>query len=151
RGVVQASARRCVKTGVQAAHVDCGTPRLRRDELLDLLAPIPGQQQEVLEPLGDVDLNHVPDDRPAADLDERLGDRLSVLLKPSAPAAAQDRDGWLGGAVHAADYPIKRPPGSIRARWARSPIPRSSRPTTSAGSTEATSMPGPPSRSAARS
>ena len=50
-------------------------------------------------------------------------------------ASAQDRDGRLGGAVHAADYPIRGTAGSIRARWPPSPTQRSSRPTTSAGST----------------
>src|SRR5262249_18312372 len=151
RGVMKASAGWRVETGVKASDVDAGSPWLRRDERLDLLAPVSGQQQEALESLGDVDLDDVPDDRAAADLDQRLGDRLRVLLKPRAATPAQDRDRRISGAVHAADYPFMQAPGSIRPRCRPSSSPRSSRPTTSAACTEATWMRTSPSRSTARS
>ena len=40
-----------------------------------------------------VGLHHVPQNRPAADLYERLGDRVRLLAQPRASATAEDRDG----------------------------------------------------------
>ena len=65
------------------------------DERLDLLAAVSGQQQEPPEPLRQVDLDHVPQDRAAADLDQRLGHRRGALLQAGPASAAQDHDGWL--------------------------------------------------------
>ena len=119
RGTVQTPAGGGVLPGVQASDLDAGGPHPAADETLDLFAPVAGQQQEAVEALRDVDLDDVPDDRAAADLHQRLGDRLGVFLQPGSPASAEDRDRRLSGAVHAADYPIRGPAGSIRARWAR--------------------------------
>ena len=62
--------------------------------VLDHRAAIPGRQQEPREPLRGVHPDHVPDDRLAADLHERLGDLARVLLQARAASAAQDHDGW---------------------------------------------------------
>jgi hypothetical protein len=51
-------------------------------------------EHEAVEALRRVDADHVPQDRAAADLDQRLRDRLRVLAQPRAAAAAQDDD-WL--------------------------------------------------------
>ena len=71
-----------------------------RGEGRDPIAAVAGQQQEVGEPLADVDRDHVPEDRPAADLDQRLGNRLGVLVQPGATPAAEDRHaGSHGGGL----------------------------------------------------
>jgi hypothetical protein len=44
-------------------------------------------------------LDHVPHDRPAADLHQRLRDRLRVLLQPRAAPATEDYDRGPGGFV----------------------------------------------------
>ena len=63
---------------------------LGRDVLLDQVALVAGAEHEAAQPLGGVDLDHVPEDRLAADLHQRLRDRLGVLLEPRAAAAAED-------------------------------------------------------------
>ena len=61
-----------------------------------------GADQEAAEAVRRVDPDHVPEDRPAADLDERLRDGMRALLQARPPAAAEDRD--LGKGIHAGDY-----------------------------------------------
>ena len=79
-------------------------PALAGGELLDRLAQVAGREQEALEPLGGVDLDHVPEDRPAADLDQRLRHRLGPLAQPRPAAAAEDDDGWLHRFRHCGGY-----------------------------------------------
>ena len=70
-------------------------PALGRGELRDDLAQVAGGEQEALEALRGVDLDHVPEDRPAADLDQRLRQRFGPLTQARAAAAAEDHDGRL--------------------------------------------------------
>ena len=49
--------------------------------------------------VGGVDPDDVPEDRPPADLDQRLRDRVRVLLQAGAATSAEDRDG-LGALRH---------------------------------------------------
>ena len=69
----------------------CG-PRLRGDVVADHLAEVSGRAARSAEALRGVDPDHVPQDRPAADLDEGLGDRMGVLLEAGSAASAQDYD-----------------------------------------------------------
>ena len=52
--------------------------------------------------LGGVDPDHVPEDRLAADLDQRLGDRVRLLLQAGPAPAAEDRDRDVGALASAA-------------------------------------------------
>src|SRR6202034_1345706 len=97
-GVVDAAPGGRVEAGIEATDRGVLRPCRGLRELLDLFGLIAGEQEEVAEALGKVDLDDVPEDRPAADFDERLGNRLRVLLQPRAAAATQDRDrGQHGG------------------------------------------------------
>ncbi len=60
----------------------------------------------------------MPDDRPAADLHERLGDRAGVLLQTGAAPAAEDRDGGVLRPGHAPADARTRP-----VRASRDPAP----------------------------
>jgi len=82
--------------GVEALDLDAVGPPLLHDEPLDHLAEVARQQQEAAEALGGVDPDYVPDDRLAADLHQRFGDRVSLLLQARAAPAAEDRDRDLG-------------------------------------------------------
>ena len=83
---------RRVEPGVDALDRDPLGPALGRGELRHRLAHVPGREQEALEPLRRVDLDHVPEDRPAADLDQRLRHRLGPLPQPRPAPAAEDDD-----------------------------------------------------------
>src|SRR5262249_31909761 len=61
-------------------------------ERSDQLSLVPREQLKAPKPLREVDLDHVPEDRTAADLHKRLGDRLRVLLQARTTTAAEDRD-----------------------------------------------------------
>ena len=70
------------------------------DEAADLLAAVSGQEQKAPEPLREVDLDHVPEDRAAADLDHRLGQRRCPALQARPAATAQDHNaGSHGGGL----------------------------------------------------
>ena len=60
---------------------------------LDLIALVPERQHELVEAVPRVVLHDVPEDRPAADLDERLRPHLGLLGQARARAAAQDHHG----------------------------------------------------------
>jgi hypothetical protein len=83
---------RGVEPRVDALDVDLLGPGMRGTELLDHLSPVAGQEQEAAESLGGVDPGHVPENRLAADLHERLGDRVRPLLQARAAPAAEDGD-----------------------------------------------------------
>ncbi len=93
-----ASGRRLL-TGVETLDGDAGRPRLGGGEAGDHLAPVAGQQHEPAKAVGGVDPDDVPEDRPPADLDQRLRDRVRVLLQAGAATSAEDRDG-LGALRH---------------------------------------------------
>ena len=63
------------------------------DELLDHLALVADAQHEPVDTLAGVDLDYMPEDRPAADLDKRLGYLPRVFLETGAAPAAEDRNG----------------------------------------------------------
>lgn len=58
--------------------------------LLDHVAPVPAADHEVVDPVRRVQLHDVPEDRPAADLDHRLGAGAGLLADASAQAAGED-------------------------------------------------------------
>src|SRR6185369_4800628 len=61
------------------------------EELLDHVGLVAEAEDEVLVPEVGVVLHQVPEDRPVADLDHRLGDLAGVLTQARAqPAAEQD-------------------------------------------------------------
>ena len=60
--------------------------------LLDHVAAIAQAEDEVAEAVVGVDLHDVPEDRPPADLDHRLGPELGLLSQPGSDATAQDHD-----------------------------------------------------------
>ena len=60
---------------------------------LDLIALVAERQHELVEAVARVVLHDVPQDRPAADLDERLRTHLGLLGQARARAAAQDTTG----------------------------------------------------------
>ena len=73
----------CILTGAVSGNLemldfDAGGPRLGRRETGHRLAPVAGRQQEAPEPLRRVDADHVPEERPAADLDQSLRHRLGA-------------------------------------------------------------------------
>src|SRR5215218_5023531 len=79
-------------------------PALSGGELRQRLAHVAGRQQEAIETLGRVDLDHMPEDRPAADLDQRLRHRLGSLAQPRPAAATENYDGWLHWVRHCGGY-----------------------------------------------
>ena len=99
-GQVDPSAGRGLGAGEHGLDRDALGPRLAGDEAIHQLGEVPGQEQEPPEAVGDVDVDHVPDDRPPADLDQRLGDRGGTLPQASPAAAAQDQDPFAAGDRH---------------------------------------------------
>src|SRR4249919_1410984 len=93
-GGLEAAACWSVEAGVDAAHLDPLGPRDRLDPPLDLLALVSGEQQKAREALRAVDRDHVPEDRAAADLDERFGDRFGAFTQAGTPPPAEDHD-WV--------------------------------------------------------
>ncbi len=65
-------------------------PFVRADDRLDQLALEASAEEEAPQPVSRVDPDHVPQDRLAADLHQRLGDRGRVLLQPRPAAAAEN-------------------------------------------------------------
>src|SRR5690606_7056190 len=88
--LVEAPAGRRVEPGVDALDHDPVGPLGLLDEAVDHLAAVARAEDEPLQPLRGVDLHDVPHDRAAADLHERRGNRLRVLLQPRPPPAAED-------------------------------------------------------------
>src|SRR5207248_9934580 len=64
----QTATRRGIGTRLQAPNPHATGPSFTIHEVLNQLRPEPGEQQEVGEPLRQVDLDHVPENRAAADL-----------------------------------------------------------------------------------
>ena len=87
---MDAAAGGSVHAGGQAADLGVGGPGLGGDEAVHFLAQVPGEQQKPPEALRQVDLQHVPEDRTAPDLHQRLGDRPGVFLQAGAAPAAED-------------------------------------------------------------
>ena len=73
---------------------------------LDLVALVAEREHELVEAVARVVLHDVPQDRPAADLDERFRTHLGLLGQARAGAAAQDDDGNPFG------QPREIPPGT---------------------------------------
>ena len=67
---------------------------------LDLVALVAEREHELIEAVPRVVLHDVPQDRPSADLDERLRTDLGLFGESCARAAAQDDDG----------NPLRQPP-----------------------------------------
>jgi hypothetical protein len=88
------AAGRGVEPGVDATDVDPARPRAPPGPPLDPLALVAGQEQEPPESLLGVDTDHVPEDGPTADFDERLRDRLRSLAEARPAAAAEDHN-WV--------------------------------------------------------
>ena len=63
------------------------------EELLDLPALVAEADEEAAGAVVPVELHDVPQDRPLADLDERLGHALGLLAQPGADPAREDDDG----------------------------------------------------------
>src|SRR5439155_24396027 len=81
-----------VDAGVDALDIHAAGPGAIGGELLDQLALVTSEQQEVLKARLRVELDDVPDDRLAADLDQRLGaaDRPLLQARSTSPAANDD-------------------------------------------------------------
>ncbi len=77
-----------VEAGVEAAHLP--VRRKGRREGLDPVCPVAEKKLEAPKALARVERHHVPQDRLAADLDERLRQRLAGLAHARALAAAED-------------------------------------------------------------
>jgi hypothetical protein len=58
--------------------------------LLDGLSSVSEAENEVIKAMCSVDLHDVPEDRPAADVDQGFGDRFRMLLEPGSFAAAEN-------------------------------------------------------------
>jgi hypothetical protein len=82
---------------VDAVDLEALRQAVRRYEVLDQLTLVAEAEDEAPEALLGVDPDDVPQDRAAADLDQRLRDRLGVLTEPRAAAAAKDDDGLVHG------------------------------------------------------
>ena len=67
-----------------------GVPEVVAKVLLDHVALVTKAKHEVLEAVRSVDLHDVPEDRPIADRNHRLGTKLRLLAKPGAFAAAEN-------------------------------------------------------------
>ena len=63
-----------------------------QEVLADQIAAIPRAQDEVLVPEMRVVAHQVPDDRPVADVDERLRDRVRVLAQPRSETTAEQHN-----------------------------------------------------------
>jgi hypothetical protein len=63
-----------------------------QEVLLDHVALVAAADHEVGQPVGGVDLHDVPEHRPGADLDERLGQDGGLLAQPGAVAAGENHD-----------------------------------------------------------
>jgi hypothetical protein len=61
-----------------------------REELLDDVALVAQADDEVVDPVGRVDLHDVPEDRLVADLDHRLRAHAGLLAHARAEAAGED-------------------------------------------------------------
>ena len=127
---LDAPAGRRVQPGVARTGRRC--PRASRSPRTDssmTLALVAGGQHEAPEALHGVDLHDVPDDRLAADLDQRLGDRLRALLQAGSPPAAQDHHGCV-------DCNLRHPAGIMATSrpWWSSLNGRGSRPGTTRSS-----------------
>src|SRR5918999_337229 len=96
-GLFDPTARRRVHARVDAAHDHAGRPVPRVDDFFYELAPVAGAEHDPGRAVSGVDVDDIPDDRHPADLDQRLRDRLGVLLEPRAPAPAKDYDVVDGG------------------------------------------------------
>src|SRR6185369_16067890 len=59
---------------------------------LDHIALVPAADHEVVCPVSRIQLHDVPQDRPAADLDHRLGFEITLLGNASAKSAGEDDD-----------------------------------------------------------
>ena len=103
-----AAAGRRVEPGVHAGHV----PRARLRERADPVGAVAEQQHEVGQALGRVQAHDVPEDRLAADLDERLRQGLAGLAHARALSAAEDRHRQHRRGAY---LPNRR----ARTRWAR--------------------------------
>ncbi len=86
-----ASSGRRVLTGIEALDLDRHPPILRVHELLDHLAQVARQEHEAAKTLRGVDMDHMPEDRLAADLNQRLRDRVRLLPAGAFPCL---RRGW---------------------------------------------------------
>ena len=78
---------------VVAAHVERDVGHMQEvvgEILLDDIALIAAADHEVVDAVRGVDLQDVPQDRTAADLDHRLGAQAGFLGKPRAESAGQD-------------------------------------------------------------
>src|SRR5581483_590989 len=93
-GELDAAPRRGIEAGVQAVHLHALRPGRHPHPVLDLLPLVAGEEQEAREALAAVDRDHVPEDRPGADLDERLRDRLRPLAEARPAPATQDHN-WF--------------------------------------------------------
>ena len=91
---------RRVEPRVDALDAQAGGPVGGRRELRDERGAEPREQQDPAHALRGVERRDVPDDRPAADLDERLRQRGGVLLEPRAATAAEDHRGVGAGRGH---------------------------------------------------
>src|SRR6185369_1465427 len=100
--------------------------------LLDDVALVAAADDEVVDAAGRVDLQDVPEDRPAADLDHRLGLEVGLLRKPAAEAAGED-DGLDGTLAPALGVALACAHCAIVARRAASARTRSTSATTRAG------------------
>ena len=80
------------------------------DEVLDQLAAVAEAEEKATEALLGVDADHVPEDRPAADLHQRLGDRLAVPAQARAAPATEDHHVLHSGRAGAAAL-VEQPAG----------------------------------------
>src|SRR6476646_6486112 len=104
---------RGVLARVQALDSHLGPPGLGGDEALDHLAQVSGAEDEALQSLRGVDLDHVPEDRSAADLHQRLRHRLGLLAQACSPAAAEDQDRGLAQPPATAGRMVTSSPSEI--------------------------------------
>src|SRR5436190_13965252 len=95
-----APARGRLHPGVDALDVDRLGPFRLGHELLDLLAEVTGAQHETAQPLRGEDAHHVPEDRPPAYLDQRLGKGARVLLQAGPPPTTENDDALDGCRAH---------------------------------------------------
>ncbi len=79
-------------TRIQAGHGDPLWPLDPPDPVGDLFALVAGQEQELPEALTGIDSDHVPEDRYAAYLDQRLGKGFGTFAQPGTPTSAEDRN-----------------------------------------------------------
>jgi hypothetical protein len=60
------------------------------EELLDDVALVPQADHELVDPMRRVDLHDVPENRPPADLDHRLGPRLGLFTDAGSKPSGED-------------------------------------------------------------